>query len=238
MPRKPPAPPRPAPAPAPAQSPQQMSLFASGSALPDAGPPSPPTEERIRLARPTLWQVHDRYLLAETRAGLVVVDQAAAHQRVLYEEALAGFGRSASGAQRLLFPLSLSLPQAEHAAAEALAGLLAGIGFDLELQGGHTLVVHAVPSPHPEFDAERCLRSVLTDIAAGSPLLDAARSQHQRVALSYAAHAAIRPGQRLSQQEMGELFDRLFATSDPYRDLQGRPTVVQLSLGQLEEWFQ
>lgn len=219
-------------------APEQMSLFAAG-AEPAAGerdelaPPDAP----VRLARPTLWQVHARYILAETRGGVIIVDQRAAHERILYEEALESFGGRRGGAQRLLFPLIIPVSPAEHALAGELAGLLAGVGFEMQSADAHSIAVLAAPNPHPYFDAERCIRRMLSDLAAGTPLLDAARTQHQRIALSFATNAAIQPGQRLSQQEMGELFDRLFATEEPYRDLHGRATIVQLALAELEEWF-
>lgn len=231
--RHPSAPPPSAPPPA-----QQMSLFAvgtDGGPAGDAGAAAAPGP--VRLARPTMWQLHGRYLLAETRGGVVVVDQRAAYERILYEAALDSFGSRGMGAQRLLFPMTLELPPGEHALAVELATLLAGIGFEIQPLDGGSVVVTGVPNPHPYFDAERCIRRMIGELTAGSPLLDTARSQHQRIALSFATHAALQPGQRLSQQEMGELFDRLFATGDPYRDLLGRSTLVQISLGELEEWL-
>jgi DNA mismatch repair protein MutL len=78
----------------------------------------------VRIA-PTMWQVHNTYMLAETRAGLIIVDQHSAHERVLYEEIMRAFGgRPAS--QRLLFPLTLRLSPAEFGVVEELAGVLVG----------------------------------------------------------------------------------------------------------------
>jgi DNA mismatch repair protein MutL len=78
---------------------------------------------------------------------------------------------------------------------------------------------------------------MIAELTEGSPLVDSARNQHQRVALSFACKAAIKAGQRLSQQEMTELFDRLFATELPYHDIHGRPTIVELSLAELHNRF-
>jgi DNA mismatch repair protein MutL len=78
---------------------------------------------------------------------------------------------------------------------------------------------------------------MIAELTEGSPLVDAARTQHQRLALTFACKAAIKAGQRLSQQEMEELFDRLFATELPYHDIHGRPTVIQLSLHELHNRF-
>jgi len=184
-----------------------------------------------------MWQVHNTYIIAETRTGLVLVDQHSAHERVLYEEIVRGFGTGELASQRLLFPLTLRLSPAEFALIEELQSLLAAAGFEIEPFGGRSIIVHAVPNPHPYFDAERCLREMVAELTHGSPLVDAARNQHQRIALSFACKAAIKAGQKLSPAEMAELFDRLFATELPYHDVHGRPTIVQLSLTELHNRF-
>jgi DNA mismatch repair protein MutL len=184
-----------------------------------------------------MWQVHDSYIFAETRGGLIIVDQHSAHERVLYEQIMADFGGEGRPGQRLLFPLTLRLAPAEYSIAEQVSGVLRRVGFEVEPFGQRAVIVHAVPDPHPGFDPERCLREVLAELAHGSPLVDPVRTQHERVALSLACKGAIKAGQRLSQEEISELFDRLFATELPYHDIHGRPTVVQLSLGELHRRF-
>ncbi|HEX8429631.1 MAG TPA: DNA mismatch repair endonuclease MutL [Longimicrobium sp.] len=139
--------------------------------------------------------------------------------------------------QRLLFPLTLRLSPAEYALVEQITGLLEGAGYEIEPFGGRSIIVHSVPAPHPYFDAERCLREMITELTEGSSLVDSARTQHQRIALSMACKGAIKAGQKLTAREMSELFDRLFATELPYHDIHGRPTVVQLSLTELHRRF-
>jgi DNA mismatch repair protein MutL len=196
--------------------------------------PAPPEVEGGHV--PAMWQVHNTYILAETRGGLILVDQHAAHERVLYEQLIRGFDPGVTG-QRLLFPLTLRLSPAEYAMVEQISGILERAGFEVEPFGGRSIIVHAVPDPHPYFDAERCLREMITELTDGSELVDSARNQHQRIALSMACKGAIKAGQKLSQPEMAELFDRLFATEIPYHDIHGRPTVVQLSLAELHRRF-
>lgn len=226
---------------APAEPAPQMSLFVSpvaetdevGGLEVDAGP----LESDPGAVRPLLWQVHNTYLFAETRTGLIIVDQHSAHERVLYEEIMGAFDAAERDSQRLLFPLTMRLTPAELEVVNELSGLLTRLGFEIEPFGGHTVIVHAVPQPHPYFDAERCLREMITELTEGSPLVDAARNQHQRLALTFACKGAIKAGQRLSQTEMNELFDRLFATELPYHDVHGRPTVVQLPLAEIHNRF-
>jgi DNA mismatch repair protein MutL len=220
----------------------QMTLFVAGGGPAPAdgaengkGPGVPP--EMFAGAAAVMWQVHNTYILAETRSGLVMVDQHSAHERVLYEEIVRQFDTGAADSQRLLFPLTLRLSPAEYALVEQIKGVLERAGFEVEPFGGRSIIVHAVPNPHPYFDAERCLREMIAELADGSPLVDSARTQHQRIALSMACKGAIKAGQKLSAQEMAELFDRLFATELPYHDIHGRPTVIQLSLNELHRRF-
>ena len=98
-------------------------------------------------------------------------------------------------------------------------------------------LVQAVPSPHRYFDAERCVREMLEELAHGSELMNTARNQNERVAMSYACKAAIKAGHELSNEEMQELFDQLFATELPYHDVHGRPTIVSLDLAELRRKF-
>ncbi|HEX5723890.1 MAG TPA: hypothetical protein VFX98_00415, partial [Longimicrobiaceae bacterium] len=216
----------------------QMTLFVAGGGEPRPdGSPERPAGAELLGPLPLMWQVHNTYIVAETRSGLILVDQHSAHERVLYEELVRGFGKDGVASQRLLFPLTLRLSPAEYALVEEIRGILERAGFELEPFGGRSIIVHAVPNPHPYFDAERCLREMVAELTEGSPLVDAARTQHQRIALSMACKGAIKAGQRLTQQEMTELFDRLFATELPYHDIHGRPTVVQLSLAELHRRF-
>ena len=216
-----------------------MALFVTGaaSAATAAASPPPMRAESLLGSEPMMWQVHNTYILAETRTGLILVDQHSAHERVLYEEIVRGFDRGDTASQRLLFPITLRLSPAEYAVVEQVKGVLERAGFEVEPFGGRAVIVHSVPNPHPYFDAERCLREVVAELADGSPLVDSARTQHQRIALSMACKGAIKAGQKLTQREMAELFDRLFATELPYHDIHGRPTVIQLSLTELHRRF-
>ena len=110
-------------------------------------------------------------------------------------------------------------------------------GFEVEPFGGRTVIMHAAPAPHPYFNAERCLRDMIAELAAGSELTRSARTQYERIAMTFACKGAIKAGQPLSRVEMAELFERLFATDLPYHDVHGRPTVIRLSLEELERRF-
>ncbi len=198
----------------------------------DGVEPIPVVEEH-----PRLWQVLNTYVLAETREGLIIIDQHSAHERILFERLSRAFEESGQTAQRLLFPLTIRLSKAEYEQVEALTGILNRVGFEVEGFGGNTIIVHAVPDPHPYFDAERCLREMIDDLVAGSDLTRSAKNQHEKIAMTFACKGAIKAGQTLSESEMQELFDQLFATELPYHDVHGRPTIVRLSKSELERKF-
>ena len=190
-----------------------------------------------RAPRPALLQIHNSFILAETRDGLIILDQHAAHERILYERIVESFEGAGEEGQRLLFPFTIRLTEAERELLATVARPLAKLGFDLSPFGLDAVLVQAVPSPHRHFDAETCIREMIRELLHGSDLMRAARNQHERVAMSFACKAAIKAGRKLAPEEMHELFDRLFATRLPYHDIHGRPTVVRLGLSELQRKF-
>jgi DNA mismatch repair protein MutL len=224
---------------APAVSPGQFAFFVPVSkGDPDAGDADASEPEAVRTeSRARLWQVHDTYIIAETRSGMLIIDQHSAHERVLFEQIMRGFGNGGQNSQRLLFPITLRLTASEYDVVDSLRALFEGVGFEIEPFGGRTVIVHAAPDPHPYFDAQRCLRDMVNELATGSELTRAAHNQHERIAMTFACKGAIKAGQKLSQREMDELFARLFDTELPYHDVHGRPTIIRLSLDEMERRF-
>ena len=225
----------------------QTALFLSAdAATPSATAPSSGTAATrdgsadpilVVAERPRLWQVLNTYVLAETREGLIIIDQHSAHERILFERLSRAFEESGETGQTLLFPLTVRLAKAEYEQVEALTGILNRVGFAVEGFGGNTIIVHAVPDPHPYFDPERCLREMIDELVTGSDLTRSAKNQHEKIAMTFACKGAIKAGQRLSETEMQKLFDQLFATELPYHDVHGRPTIVRLSKSELERKF-
>ncbi len=219
----------------------QMALFMAGAEVPhEAEHPNGATaapELEPGATRARLWQVLHTYILAETRDGILIVDQHSAHERVLFQRLMDSFERGGEVGQRLLFPLTIRLTQSEVEAVVDLKGLLERAGFEVEPFGGDTVIVHAVPNPHRYFDAERAFREMIEELTHGSELVRSAKNQHERIAMTFACKGAIKAGQELSGAEMQELFDELFATDLPHHDVHGRPTIVRLSKGELARKF-
>ena len=182
-----------------------------------------------------LVQVFDSYIVYEGPDGVIIVDQHSAHERVLYEAVLAQLSGIGAPAQRLLLPLTLELTDEELDAFESHGEELRRVGFEAEAFGGRAVVVHAVPTPHPRFDAGACFREMIADLARGR--FGGWANRLERFAATYACRAAVKAGQRLDQREMRELLLRLFATDLPPHDVHGRATIVQLPREELERRF-
>jgi DNA mismatch repair protein MutL len=182
-----------------------------------------------------ILQLFDTYLAYEGPDGVVIVDQHSAHERVLFETVMTQLAGTDAPAQRLLLPLTIELTDEELDAVEAHAEQLHRVGFEAEPFGGRAVVVHAVPAPHPRFDAGACFREVVADLARGR--FGGWANRLERFAATYACRAAVKAGQRLDERERRELLLRLFATDLPPHDVHGRSTIVQLPREELERRF-
>lgn len=180
-------------------------------------------------------QLFNTYLVYEGPEGLVFVDQHSAHERVLYEAVMARLHAGDMASQRLLLPLTMELTDEELDAVETYRESLQRVGFEVEPFGGRTVLVHAVPSPHPRFDAGRCFREVVADLARGR--FGGWANRLERFAATYACRAAVKAGDTLDQREQRELLARLFACALPPHDVHGRSTIVQLPREELERRF-
>lgn len=215
-------------------------LGAPLAALPmDAAPlalePAANGEGDDAVVVPPLQQLHRTYIMFEHDDGLVLIDQHSAHERVLYERFLRTLETGTMPSQRLLFPITLHLGPAEADAFDEHRALFERLGFEIEGFGGHTVIINAVPMPHPRFDAPRCVRDTL-DALTGDRQASAA-SRHERLASTIACKAAIKAGDLLAPDEMRALYLALARTTLPAHDVHGRSTIVQVSWDEVERRF-
>ncbi|MFN5599525.1 MAG: hypothetical protein ACK5AK_09130, partial [Gemmatimonas sp.] len=203
---------------------------------PGATPNATPVDaSSAPIVVPPLLQLRRTYLMFEHDEGVVLIDQHSAHERVLYEQFLGVLERGEAPSQRLLFPMTLHLGPDEADAFEASRDLFTKLGFEIEPFGGSTLLVHAVPMPHPRFDAERCLRDTLAAMTGDRTA--SAHARHERLAATFACKAAIKAGDSMSPGEMRALFIALAETRLPAHDVHGRSTIVRLSWDELDRRF-
>jgi DNA mismatch repair protein MutL len=182
-----------------------------------------------------LIQMFDTYVMYESPDGIVIVDQHSAHERIIYELAMDQLRGHGAAAQHLLLPITLELTDEELEALESYGDEIRAVGFEAEPFGGRSVVLHAVPSPHPRFDGGACFRETVADLARGR--FGGWSNRLERFAASYACRAAIKAGQPLSEPEMRRLLLRLFETELPPHDVHGRATIVLLPREELERRF-
>ena len=193
------------------------------------------TSPADQILVPLLTQFHRTYITFERPDALVLIDQHSAHERVLYERFMQALESGQSSSQRLLFPLTLHLAPAEADAFEESRVLFAQLGYEAEAFGGSSIVVHAVPAPHPRFDAERCLRDSLAALTGDRSASTIAK--HERLAATVACKAAIKSGDLLAPEEMRALYVALARTTLPAHDVHGRATILQLGWDELDRRF-
>ena len=217
----------------------QGGLWGTGAATNDsrltADSRLPTDDSKTSAATMPVLQMFDTYLVYASDTGIVIVDQHSAHERVLYEEVLKQLAGDRGSAQHLLIPVTIELTDEELDAVEAHRDVLDQIGFEAVPFGGRTVALNAVPNPHPRFDAARCFREMVADLARGR--FGGWANRMERFAATYACRAAVMAGDKLSEREIRELLLRLFATTLPPHDVHGRSTIVQLPVEELERRF-
>ncbi len=195
-----------------------------------------PVREAPRPSLPTLrvlGQVASTYIIAEGPEGLYMIDQHAAHERVVYERFLGQMAAAGVERQPMLDPLVVDLSPEESAVVEQSLDELRQVGFDLERFGPSSILVRSVPAVAVGTDVQARLRDILKELGeggSGSSWLDS-------VAVSVACHTSIRAGQTLSLQEMRELVEQLERTQQPRACGHGRPTMLKLTQDELERQF-
>ena len=177
-------------------------------------------------------QVGGTYVVAEGPEGVYLIDQHAAHERILYERLLSKPAGQAE-VQGFLQPVPVDLAPHQEQALRAAAEALAEQGFSLEPFGGRTYLLRAAPVLLAGQDAGRALVELLDMLARE----DGPADPRERVAASLACHAAVRAGQTLSQEEMRELVKQLEETQTPHTCPHGRPTMIHLSAEALAKEF-
>ena len=181
-------------------------------------------------------QLHGIYILAENRAGLIVVDMHAAHERIVYERLKAQLGANRIASQPLLIPATFAATPTEVATAESAACVLQQLGLEITPFSPKTLAVRAVPTTLAAGDAVELARSVLAELSQHEAATVVQRAQHELLA-TMACHGAVRANRRLTIEEMNALLRQMEATERSDQCNHGRPTWRQLSLRELDGLF-
>jgi DNA mismatch repair protein MutL len=195
----------------------------------------PPTAPAAGYGQSAL-QVHNRYLITENDEGVVVIDQHALHERILYEQLKDKVLGGKLETQQLLVPEAVHLSPAEAAAALDAQQLLADLGMKIEPFGGDTVLLSSYPAMLANMNPEEMLRQVIDRLLAGGKQPD---RQHLLDELLHmiACKAAIKAGDRLSAEEIGTLLEMRHLVQDAHHCPHGRPTALIFTREELDRRF-
>jgi DNA mismatch repair protein MutL len=181
-------------------------------------------------------QVHETYIVAQTRDGLIIVDQHAAHERIVYERMKAAIGKAGVARQILLIPEIVELDEADAARLVARAGELARFGLAIEAFGPGAVAVRETPSMLGEIDVKGLLRDLAEHMAEWDDSLPLER-RLLHVSATMACHGSVRAGRRLKPEEMNALLREMEDVPNSGQCNHGRPTYVELKLTDIERLF-
>lgn len=181
------------------------------------------------------FQVQSRYIVSAIKSGMVLIDQNAAHQRILYEDYLAKVTLEGLGLQQLLFPLKISISKSDVAIVKQIRQDLLSAGFQISKILDDALILDAIPSTLSEKDVSGILESLIENFKNEIP--ESSFSQIDLITKSLAKSLAIKPGTILSNREQESILNQLFSCKEPNYSPFGRKTFITMSLDDMESRF-
>ncbi|MFL4469112.1 DNA mismatch repair endonuclease MutL [Tateyamaria armeniaca] len=181
-------------------------------------------------------QVHENYIVAQTASGMVIVDQHAAHERLVYEKLKNQMAENGVAAQALLIPEIITLSPAERDGLMEIAEALSRAGLGIEPFGGDAIAVRETPAILGEVDAKAMIHDILDELSdLGSS--QSVQARVEAILSRVACHGSIRSGRRMRAEEMNALLREMEATPHSGQCNHGRPTYVELKLADIERLF-
>ena len=198
----------------------------------EQGVPESQTDYRPDVA---LYQLHNKYIVTQVKSGLVIIDQHVAHERILYDNAIKAMSKHPWKGQQLLFPQVIELSVTDFSMLLEVLPFLEKIGFSLREFGKNTIALEAVPAGMTWGNESTIIKEILDHYHEFGTKDTSIQS---KVAASYSCKAAIKSGDKLTEEEMRNLVDNLFATQNPYFCPHGRPIIINLTLKELDKRFE
>ena len=196
---------------------------------------SRPEPNSGKVSLENIWQVHSKYIVSPITSGLVIIDQHVAHERVLFEEAMAAFDNNPMAAQTLLFPEVMDFSPDQFSILLDVLPYLEKMGFRLKEFGNNTIMIEAIPSEMSLGNEKNIIKEMLDNFLDSQKQYS---SFQEALAASFSCKAAVKAGDVLNVEEMRELVNRLFGTKHPYYCPHGRPIIIQLSMDELDRRFE
>jgi DNA mismatch repair protein MutL len=189
-----------------------------------------------QLSMTPLTQIAKSYILAENEEGLVLIDQHAAHERIRFEELMDEYEKKEPAKQQLLIPQNIELSPLEVEIFSDNKEIFNKLGFEIEVFGGNTFIIHSIPAPIAKENIENVILNVLNDVADKKKTHEVKNPQ-ERIIEYMACRSAIKFGKDLSLDEMMSLIRQLDKLKRPYTCPHGRPSMIKLTFHELEKMF-
>lgn len=181
------------------------------------------------------FQLHLQYIVSQIKSGFILVDQQAAHERILFEKYLEAITQNKPGNQQQLFPLTMHVNANDFELIKELLPEINALGFDLQEFGRDAFVIHGVPQDMPAGNEIQMIEKLIEGFRKSQTEIQL--DKRQQVARNMARNASIKAGQKLSETEMKNLLDQLFACETPYQTSDGKMTFLTFSLQDLAKQF-
>ena len=184
------------------------------------------------------WQLHNSYILVQVEDGLMIIDQHAAHERVIYEKIIHRIHGTPPITQKLLFPLVIDIPPYMKDIISDLIQenkeIFEKVGFKLKSFSGDSIVIDAIPTELGDWQSGKVFIEILSQLQKE---FEKTENFRESLAKSISCKAAIKAGQHLTKKEMVSLINDLFACEVPYFCPHGRPLIIKMTLDEMEKRF-
>jgi DNA mismatch repair protein MutL len=181
------------------------------------------------------FQLHNKYIVKQVRSGMMIVDQQAAHERILFEKLIQQIKNKSAQSQQSLFPQAITFNAADFALVMEMQQEIEALGFRIEVFGKNTIVVNGVPGNIPARGERDLFEGLIEQFKINQAELSVPLGEN--LARALAKRASIKTGQLLVREEMKALIDQLFICSSPNYSPDGRPTFFIFDMSKIESYF-
>jgi DNA mismatch repair protein MutL len=180
-------------------------------------------------------QLHNRYIIRQVRSGMMIIDQQAAHERILFEKFLNQYKSNSNATQQSLFPQAITFSAADYTLVSEMQPEIEALGFKIEVFGKNTFIVNGIPGNVPMGREKELFEGLIEQFKTNQSEL--AIPIRENLARSLARRASLKSGQKLEREEMQSLVDNLFGCATPNYAPDGRPTFFIFGLNKIESYF-
>jgi DNA mismatch repair protein MutL len=189
-----------------------------------------PTEKEIAT-----FQLHNRFIVAQVKSGMMLIDQNAAHERILYDRFMMNLHESTATAQQLLFPVTIDLNPSDFLILMEIQQEITKLGFVFRLLGKNTVVIEGIPADVPTGNEKDLIEGLIEQFKWNKAQIDLTAKEN--IVRALARRSAVKKGVKLSSEEMHKLIEQLFSSTNPNYAPDGSPTLIVLNLEKINSFF-